>query len=314
MQRVLTDITRGTILETIGNTPLIRLNRMTEHLSEGISVYGKLEGVNPGGSVKDRPALQMIYEGLESGELRPGKTILDSTSGNTGIALAMIGSVLGYPVELCIPSNVSSERKQRILAYGARPVYTSPMEGSDGAIVKAREMFEKEPDKYFKPDQYSNEANPRAHYLTTGPELWRQTEGRITHFIATIGTSGTVMGTGRYLKEKNPGIQVIAAEPDDAFHGLEGLKHMESSIVPGIFHREEVDDTIPIPTEESYEKTRELARKEGIFAGQSSGGALWAALHLAEKLSSEGVREAHIVTVLCDSGDKYYSKNLWDLD
>ncbi len=226
------------VLDLIGDTPLLEIQRITEGLPRSIKVYAKLEGFNPGGSVKDRPAWRMIQEGLRSGKLHTGKTILDSTSGNTGIALAMIGCVLGYPVELVMPANVSRERKLIINAYGAKVTYSDPMEGSDGAIRLCRQILDADPEKFYKPDQYFNPMNPQAHYENTGPEIYRQTEGRITHFLAGIGTGGTVMGTGRYLKEVNPEIQVIAVEPDNPLHGLEGLKHMESSIVPGIYHEE----------------------------------------------------------------------------
>jgi cysteine synthase B len=303
---------KNTILDTIGNTPLVRINHITRHLPKGIEIWAKIEGANPGGSVKDRPAMQMIMDGIAARELTSDKTIIDSTSGNTGIALALIGSVLKIPVTLCMPANVSNERKTKIKSYGAEVIYTSPMEGSDGAIILAREMYAKDTEKYYKPDQYANPSNPKSHYLYTGPEIWRQIEGRVTHFVATIGTSGTIMGTGKYLIEKNNQIQVYAAEPDDALHGLEGLKHMESSLVPEIYDPSWLDGIIGIPTEPSYEMARILAREEGIFSGQSSGGAVWAAIHLAENLHRRGEKEAVIVTILPDSGDKYYSKGLWD--
>ncbi len=305
-------ILKNTLLSSIGNTSLVKLVNITSHLPENIQVWAKMENRNPGGSIKDRPALQMILDGIESGKLQDGKTILDSTSGNTGIALAMIGSLLNCPVELCVPENVSKERKDRLNAHGTKIIYTSPMEGSDGAIIGAHDRFEKNRHKYFKPDQYGNPSNPKAHYLRTGPEIWGQTQGRITHFVATLGTTGTIMGTGRYLKEKNPNIKIIAAEPDDAFHGLEGLKHMDSSIVPPIFDRNKLDETIPIPTEPSYDMSRMLARKEGHFVGQSAGGAVWASISLAERLADEGTKNALIITILCDGGDKYYSKDLWN--
>lgn len=305
-------VVKNSVLRHVGNTPLIRLDSITKDFPDTMQIWGKMEGLNPGGSIKDRAALMMTLKGIDSGELRPGKTILDSTSGNTGIALAMIGAVLKIPVELCVPGNASSERIQRMEAYGAKVIFSSPMEGSDGAIIEARKLFAENPEKYFKPDQYANPANPLAHIETTGPEIWGQTGGKITHFVATIGTTGTIMGTGRFLKSKNPAIQILAAEPDDAFHGLEGLKHMESSLVPEIFHPEELDGKIPIPTEPSYSISRRLAREEGIFAGQSSGGAVWAARKLAQDLLDQGVESAVIVTILCDSGDKYYSKGLWD--
>ena len=312
LHRLKKKVKRHTLLSSIGNTSLVQLTKITAHLPSGIQIWAKMENRNPGGSIKDRAALQMILDGIESGELTPDKVILDSTSGNTGIALAMIASVIDCPVELCIPENVSRERKDRLNAHGAKIIYTSPMEGSDGAIIEANEYFKKNPERYFKPDQYGNPSNPKAHYLTTGPEVWDQTQGKVTHFVATLGTTGTIMGTGRFLKEKNESIQIIAAEPDDAFHGLEGLKHMKSSIIPPIFKPDSIDEFIPIPTEPSYEMSRRLAREEGHFVGQSAGGAVWASLQLAERLADEKAREARIVTVLCDGGDKYYSKGLWE--
>lgn len=294
------------VLDLIGNTPLLEISRITEGIPSGVKIYAKLEGFNPGGSVKDRPALKMIQDGLRTKKLRPGKTILDSTSGNTGIALAMIGAVLGYPVELVVPGNVSAERKLIIAAYGAKVTYSDPLEGSDGAIRLCRKIFEENPEKYFKPDQYFNPMNPQAHYENTGPEIYQQTHGAITHFVAGIGTGGTVMGTGRYLKEMNPKIQVIAVEPDDALHGLEGLKHMASSIVPGIYHEEELDGKIPVSTEDAYSMVYRLSQEEGVLVGQSSGAALFASLKLARKLQS-GV----IVTIFPDFGDKYLTTNLW---
>jgi S-sulfo-L-cysteine synthase (O-acetyl-L-serine-dependent) len=265
-----------------------------------------LEGLNPGGSVKDRPAWRMIQEGLRTGKLRPGKTILDSTSGNTGIALAMIGSVLRYPVDLVMPGNVSIERKHIIDAYGAKVTYSDPMEGSDGAIRLCRKILEADPEKYFKPDQYFNPMNPQAHYEHTGPEIYHQTDKTITHFVAGIGTGGTVMGTGRYLKEVNPKIQIIAVEPDDALHGLEGLKHMASSIVPGIYHEEDLDSKMPVSTEDAYSMVYRLSQEEGVLVGQSSGAAMFAAIKVARKL-----RHGVIVTVFPDFGDKYLTTNLW---
>jgi len=294
------------ILDLIGNTPLLEISRITEGIPSGVKIYAKLEGFNPGGSVKDRPAWRMIQEGLRDKKLTPGKTILDSTSGNTGIALAMIGSVLGYPVELVMPGNVSIERKHIIGAFGAKVIYSDPMEGSDGAIRLCRKTLEENPEKYFKPDQYFNPMNPQAHYENTGPEIHRQTNGTVTHFVAGIGTGGTVMGTGRYLKEMNPKIRVIAVEPDDALHGLEGLKHMASSIVPGIFHEEELDSKIPVSTEDAYSMVYRLSQEEGVLVGQSSGAALFAAIKIARKL-----RTGTIVTIFPDFGDKYLTTNLW---
>ena len=294
------------VLDLIGNTPLLQIQRITEGLPASVKVYAKLEGFNPGGSVKDRPAWRMIQEGLRSGKLHAGKTIIDSTSGNTGIALALIGSVLAYPVELVMPANVSNERKAIINAYGAKVTYSDPMEGSDGAIRLCRQILQANPEKYFKPDQYFNPMNPQAHYENTGPEIYRQTNGSVTHFIAGIGTGGTVMGTGRYLKEVNPKIQVIAVEPDDALHGLEGLKHMASSIVPGIYHEEDLDDKIPVSTEDAYAMVYRLSQEEGVLVGQSSGAAMFAALKVARKL-----RSGTLVTVFPDFGDKYLTTNLW---
>ncbi len=294
------------VLDLIGDTPLIEIRKIAEGISPSVKIFAKLEGFNPGGSVKDRPALKMIQEGIKSGKLAPGKTIIDSTSGNTGIALAMIGRVLGYAVELVMPSNVSAERKRIIDAYGAKVTYSDPLEGSDGAIRLCRDILHEDPEKYFKPDQYFNPMNPQAHYETTGPEIYRQTGGQITHFIAGIGTSGTIMGTGRYLKEKNPKIRVIAVEPDDALHGLEGLKHMATSIVPGIYHEDEVDEKFPASTDAAYAMVYRLSQEEGILVGQSSGAAMHATLQIARKLRS-GV----LVTVFPDFGDKYLTTNLW---
>ena len=294
------------VLDLIGNTPLLEIHNIVEGLSENVKIFAKLEGMNPGGSVKDRPAWRMIQEGLRSAKLRPGKTILDSTSGNTGIALALIGSVLHYAVELVMPGNVSAERKQIIHAYGAKVTYSDPMEGSDGAIRLCRKILEEDPEKYFKPDQYFNPMNPQAHYENTGPEIYRQTGGKVTHFVAGIGTGGTVMGTGRYLKEVNPKIKIIAVEPDDALHGLEGLKHMATSIVPGIYHEEELDDKIPVSTEDAYSMVYRLSQEEGVLVGQSSGAAMFAAVKIARKL-----RSGTIVTIFPDFGDKYLTTNLW---
>jgi S-sulfo-L-cysteine synthase (O-acetyl-L-serine-dependent) len=299
-------LTVPSALQLVGNTPLVELRRVTEGLAPDVRVYGKLEGFNPGGSVKDRPALKMIQDGLARGLLVPGKTILDSTSGNTGIALAMVGAALGYPVELVMPGNVSAERKKVVAAFGARAILSDPLEGSDGAIRLCRRILAEAPEKYFKPDQYNNPANSQAHYETTGPEIWRQTEGRVTHFVAGIGTSGTIMGTGRYLKEQNPAVQVVAAEPDDAFHGLEGLKHMASSIVPGIYHEQELDLKVGVATDDAYNMVYRLGREEGLLLGQSSGAALVAALGIARTL-----REGTLVVLFPDFGDRYLSTTLW---
>jgi cysteine synthase B len=294
------------VLDLIGDTPLLEIRRLSEGLPAGVRMFAKLEGFNPGGSVKDRPALYMVREGIRTGKLHAGKTILDSTSGNTGIALAMIGRVLGYPVELVVPANVSSERKQIIHAYGAKVIYSDPLEGSDGAIRLCRKILEETPEKYFKPDQYFNPMNPQAHYETTGPEIYRQTNQSVTHFVAGIGTGGTVMGVGRYLKEMNPAIRIIAVEPDDALHGLEGLKHMASSIVPGIYREQELDQKIPVSTDDAYNMVYRLSQEEGILVGQSAGAALFAALKVARKL-----RKGTVVAIFPDFGDKYLTTNLW---
>jgi len=294
------------ILDLIGNTPLLQITNVTAGLPPTVKIYAKLEGMNPGGSVKDRPAWRMVQEGLRGEKLRAGKTILDSTSGNTGIALAMIGSVLQYPVELVMPENVSLERKRIIHAYGAKVTYSDPMEGSDGAIRLCRTILEADPERYFKPDQYFNPMNPQAHYENTGPEIFRQTNGSMTHFVAGIGTGGTIMGAGRYLKEVNRDIQVIAVEPDDALHGLEGLKHMATSIVPGIYREEELDGKIPVSTEDAYSMVYRLSQEEGVLVGQSSGAAMFASIKIARKL-----RAGTIVTIFPDFGDKYLTTNLW---
>jgi cysteine synthase B len=294
------------VLQLIGNTPLVEIRCVRDGVAPDVRLYGKVEGFNPGGSVKDRPALKMIQEGIRQGRLVPGKTILDSTSGNTGIALAMIGAALDYPVELVMPANVSRERKQVVSAFGAKAIFSDPLEGSDGAIRLCRTLLAADPDRYFKPDQYNNEANPLAHYETTGPEIWRQTEGRITHFVAGIGTGGTIMGTGRYLKEQNPTVQIVAAEPEDSFHGLEGLKHMASSIVPGIYHEDELDLKLGIATDEAYDMVYRLGREEGLLVGQSCGAAHVAALRVARTLE-RGI----IVVLFADFGDRYLSTNLW---
>ncbi|HEV3112052.1 MAG TPA: PLP-dependent cysteine synthase family protein [Candidatus Binataceae bacterium] len=295
------------VIDLIGNTPLLEISRITAGLLRpGVRIFAKLETFNPGGSVKDRAVRKMVEVGLANGDLRPGRVIIDSTSGNTGIALAMVGAALGYPVELVMAANVSRERKRIISAFGAKAIYSDPLEGSDGAIVLCRKIIRENPQSYFKPDQYNNEANPLAHFETTGPEIWRQTAGEVTHFVAGVGTSGTVMGTGRYLKMRNPAIQVIAAEPDDPMHGLEGLKHMASSIVPGIYHEDRLDRKVPVSTEDAYDMVYALGQVEGVLVGQSSGAAMIAALRVAREL-----REGCVVTVFPDSGDKYLSTNLW---
>ena len=294
------------VLDLIGNTPMVEIGKLARELPRSVKILAKLEGFNPGGSVKDRPALNMVREGLKSGALRPGKAIIDSTSGNTGIALAMIGAALCYPVELVMPENVSHERKKIIAAFGAKIIFSSGLEGSDGAIRLCRTIYEAGRERYFKPDQYNNEANSLAHFHTTGPEVWQQTHGRVTHFVAGLGTGGTIMGTGRFLKSKRRELQVVGVEPDDAFHGLEGLKHMASSIVPGIFHEEDLDRKIAASTEESYDMVYRLGREEGLVVGQSSGAAMLAALAIGREL-----REGVIVVLFPDFGDRYLSTNLW---
>lgn len=294
------------ILDLIGHTPQVRLERITRHLPDDIHIYAKLERFNPGGSVKDRPALWMIRDGIARGLLAPGKMILDSTSGNTGIALAMIGAAMGFPVRLVMPGNVSDERKRICRAFGADLVFSDPLEGSDGAIVECRRIYEQDPERYFKPDQYNNPVNPKAHEESTGPEIWHDSDGQLTHFVASLGTSGTLVGTGRYLKRMNPDIQVVAAEPDSPFHGIEGLKHIASSIVPGVYDATVHDEKIGIGTETAYTHTQRLAREEGILAGQSCGCALAAAIRVGESLAEAG-KPGHIVAIFPDGGEKYLS-------
>ena len=294
----------ATILDLVGNTPLVEIVNITRHLPRNIHIYAKLERLNPGGSVKDRPALRMIQDGIQRGALTPDKIILDSTSGNTGIALAMIGAALNYKVRLVMPGNVSDERKRICRAYGAELIFSDPLEGSDGAILDARKIYEADPTRYFKPDQYNNPANPLAHEESTGPEIWRDTEGKVTHFIASLGTSGTLVGTGRFLKRINPAIQIIAAEPDSPFHGIEGLKHIESSIVPGVYDASVHDVKIGITTDEAYDYTQRLASEEGILCGLSCGCALATALKVAEQLARQG-EAGEIVAIFPDGGEKY---------
>lgn len=300
---------KRSVLDLVGNTPLVRINRITKDLPEGVEIYAKLEGYNPGGSVKDRAALSMIEDAERSGRLTKDKVILDSTSGNTGIAYAWIGAVKGYKVELVVPANVSEERKKTLFAFGAHVIYSNPLEGSDGAIRQAWKIYVGDPEKYCKLDQYNNPSNPHAHFDGTGVEIIEQTEGRVTHFVASIGTGGTVMGTGRRLKEFNKDIRVVAVEPESPLHGLEGLKHMASSIVPGIYHEEELDEKVPAPTEESYDMAKRLAREEGLLVGQSSGAAMWGALEVARRL-----KRGLVVVIFPDGGDKYLSTRLWEMN
>jgi len=291
----------------IGNTPLLALKQVTSGLPSGVEVLVKAEYLNPGGSVKDRAALAMILDGERSGRLYAGKVILDATSGNTGIAYAMIGAARGYSVTICLPANASSERKRMLQVLGAVTIETDPMQGSDGAQMVARELATRDPEKYFYPDQYNNDANWRAHYEGTGPEIWEQTEGRITHFVAGLGTCGTFTGVGRRLKELNPDIQLISMEPDSPIHGLEGLKHLPTSRRPGIFDPSLADRTVEIETESAQAMTRRLGREEGLFVGVSSGANVLAALTLARELSPNSV----VVTILCDGGERYLSERFW---
>lgn len=300
----------SSLLERIGNTPLIRLNKVAAHLP-GIQILGKAEWANPGGSVKDRPAASIVTDAIARDLLPAGKHLLDATSGNTGIAYAMLGAALDFPVTLCMPSNVSPERKKILKAYGTNVVWTDPGEGSDGALRMARFLAASEPERYFYADQYSNEANWRAHYRTTAQEIWRQTEGQITHFVAGLGTSGTFMGTTRGLKERNPEIECIAMQPDSPFHGLEGLKHMATSIVPAIYQPELADRQVEVETETAYRMVRKLAREEGLLVGISAAAAVAASIKIAEEITKQS-KEAVIVTILCDAADKYLSERFWE--
>ena len=305
-----------TLLDRIGNTPLVRLDRLTAHLP-GVEIYGKAEWMNPGGSVKDRAASGIVRAAQSSGLLQardtPGtgaKTLLDATSGNTGIAYAMLGAAQGFGVTLCMPSNVSVERKRILQAYGANILWTDPADGSDGAIRKARQLADDEPDKYFYADQYGNDNNWLAHYHTTANEIWQQTEGTVTHFVASLGTSGTFMGTTRRLRELNPTIKCISMQPDSPFHGLEGLKHMATAIVPRIYDAHLADLNIDMATERAYAMAKWLGRQQGLLLGVSAAAAVAASLQVAEAEHAAG-REATIVTILCDSADKYLSEHFW---
>lgn len=298
-----------TILERIGNTPLVRVERLTAHLP-GIQILGKAEWNNPGGSVKDRAASAIVLDAQKRGLISRTRGLLDATSGNTGIAYAMLGAALGFPVTLCMPSNVSPERKRYLAAYGAEIVWTDPADGSDGAIRKARALAAAEGDRYYYADQYSNDENWRAHYRTTANEIWEQTEGQITHFVAGLGTSGTFMGTTRRLRELNPKIRCISMQPDSPFNGLEGLKHMPTAIVPRIYDASLADENIEMATETSYKMVKELARNQGLLVGISAAAAVATSLEVAEREAAAG-REAVIVTILCDSAEKYMSERFW---
>jgi cysteine synthase B len=289
------------IESSIGNTPLIRLRSVTRDLPTGVEVLVKAEHLNPGGSVKDRPALWMVLEGERSGRLRSGMTILDATSGNTGIAYGMIGAARGYPVTICLPKNASRQRKQILRSFGVELIETDPLLATDGAQLVARELSAREPDRYFYPDQYNNPANWRAHYESTAPEIWEQTEARVTHFIAGLGTSGTFVGTSRKLKELNPELRAISMQPDSPFHGLEGLKHMATAMVPGIYDPALADENVEVATEDGQAMARRLAREEGLLVGTSSGANVFAAMRFALSLPKGSV----VVTILCDGGERY---------
>jgi len=297
--------TVSSVLDLIGNTPLIRLSSFETDL-RNVELYAKAEWRNPGGSVKDRAAARMIADGERSGALTREKIILDATSGNTGIAYAMIGAARGYRVRLCVPENVTPERKRILKAFGADVVYTDPMQGSDGAIISVKQMYEENPGLYFYPDQYNNPGNWRAHYDTTGPEILEQTGSRVTHFVAGLGTSGTFVGAGRRFREVNPAIKLISVQPDSPLHGLEGLKHMQTAIVPGIYDASLADEDLAVSTEDAFELTRRLAR-EGLFVGISSGANLAGALTVAQRSAN-----AVVVVIFPDGGEKYLSERLWD--
>jgi cysteine synthase B len=296
------------LLDQIGRTPLIEIPLAG---SPGVKVFGKAEFFNPGGSVKDRPALNMIVDGERTGKLAPGKVLIDSTSGNTGIAYAMICAYKGYKVKLCLPENASKERKQILKTYGAELVLTDGAEGSDGAIKVCREIYDRDPEKYFYPDQYSNPANWMAHFETTGPEILDQTDGRITHFVAALGTSGTFTGITRRLRQEMPEVKCISVQPDSPLHGVEGTKHMPSAIKPGIYDPGLADDNLWVGTEDAYEMARRLAREEGLLVGVSAAANVVASQRVARDLSDKG-QEGVIVTILCDGGSKYLSEEFWN--
>jgi cysteine synthase B len=298
------------VVDLIGHTPLLTFGRVFAQVAP-IQILLKAEWYNPGGSVKDRAALNMILDGEQRGILTPEKTILDATSGNTGIAYAMIGAERGYHVKLCLPKNASQERKQSLLAYGAELVFTDPGEGTDGAQRKVKEIYHSNPNRYFYPDQYNNPANWKAHFETTGQEIWNQTDGRVTHFVAGLGTSGTFMGVARRLKQYNPEIACISMQPDSPLHGLEGMKHMETALVPGIYDRNLADAQVEVDTDAAHQMVLKLARCEGVLVGPSTGANLVAALKIAEQLHATGERDAVIVTIGCDSAAKYLSDRWW---
>ena len=294
----------------VGNTPLIRLRSVARDLPAGTEIYAKAEFMNPGGSVKDRAALAMILAGEKTGELTPAKTILDATSGNTGIAYAMLGAARGYKVTLALPKNASAARKKILRLYGAEIIETDPLSGTDGAQLLVKELYNEKPERYFYPDQYNNEANWKAHFATTAPEIWWQTQGRVTHFVAGLGTTGTFTGTARRLKEFNSDLQAISVQPVSPLHGLEGLKHLETAIVPGIYDRALADRNVTVETEDAQAMTRRLAREEGLFVGVSAGANVHAAVELARSLPEDSV----VVTILCDGGGKYLNEDFWNED
>jgi cysteine synthase B len=312
------------VLHTIGNTPLLRLAAIDQEL-DGVELYAKAEWLNPGGSVKDRAARRMVCEALARGELKDGKRLLDATSGNTGIAYAMIGAALGFGVTLCVPRNITPERRRTLAAYGPELIFTDPLEGSDGAIREARRRFAAAPDRYFYPDQYNNEFNWRAHYDSTAVEIWEQTSGRITHFVAGLGTSGTFIGVSRRLRELNPAVQLVSVQPESPLHGLEGLKHMASAIVPGIYDPKLADIDLGVSTEDAYKQTRRLAATQGLLVGISSGAALAGALKLIGSSATRGsspksdggpgfspASPAAVVMIFPDGGERYLSENFWN--
>lgn len=310
----LADLADAAVVRSIGNTPLVRLRRFERYLGlpDSIEVHLKMEWVNPGGSIKDRTALSIIDAALAAGDLAPGRTLIDATSGNTGIAYAMLGAALDIPVTLVVPESASDERKRTLAAYGATVIYSDPYEGSDGAIRLVREIVAGGADEYFYADQYNNPANTAAHFMTTGPEIWAQTQGSVTHFVAALGTTGTLMGAGQFLRELAP-VELIGVQPAEAFHGIEGLKHLPTAIVPGIF-----DPSVPnriegVDTDDAFDASRALARVEGYLAGSSTGANLAAAARLGSELASEG-RSACIVAIGCDGGSRYLTTGLWDLD
>jgi cysteine synthase B len=298
------------VLDVIGQTPLFRLSRIERDVP-GVELYAKAEWFNPGGSVKDRPAARMICEALKDGRLTPERRILDATSGNTGIAYAMIGAALGYGVTLCVPANITPERKRILRAYGPELIFTDALEGSDGAIREARRRYAEHPERYFYPDQYNNEFNWRAHYDTTAPEIWEQTSGRVTHFVSGLGTSGTFIGTSRRLRELNPNLVAISVQPDSPFHGLEGLKHMESAIVPGIYDPSVADHDLRVSTDDAYAMTRRLAAEEGLLAGISSGASVAGALRLLRESPPHPGAPAVVVILFPDGGERYLSEQFW---